>query len=212
MPVSQRSRPRPRFSPPRQRAGMLRRERLLARLSSALDTDGVLLLAPSGYGKTTLIIDWLRENEVGAAWLALSPSHRDPRALGSDLVGALARIHPRVQSLSERLDAGDGPQDASAIWFELARALEDADDFAMLVVDDLDELIGADDSLALLDRLIADPLPAVHPVLAARRPPELPSRPRKAAGGHLTVLDASDLAFTDAEAAALLDQAGVLDA
>src|SRR5688572_28244001 len=127
MPVSQRSRARPRFSPPRQRTGMLRRERLSARLSSALDTDGVLLLAPSGYGKTTLVVDWLREHEIPAAWLALNSSHRDPRALGSDLVGALARIQPAVQSLSERLDAGEGPQDASAIWFELARALDDAD-------------------------------------------------------------------------------------
>lgn len=188
---------------------MLRRERLLARLSSALEADGVLLVAPAGYGKTTLVVDWVTEAGAEAAWLALNPAHRDARALASDLAAALARVHPVAAALSERIQAGEGPHEATAIWFELGRALEEAEDPAVLVVDDLDELVGAGEALALLDRLVADPLPAVHAILVGRRPPELPSRARKAAKGELAVLDTAELAFGDSEALALLDQLGV---
>jgi LuxR family maltose regulon positive regulatory protein len=190
---------------------VLHRARLLNRLSEALDTDATLIIAPAGYGKTTLVVDWLDATALDAAWLALNDAHRDARTLATDLARACARLHPAVEALSERVLAGQGPHAAEAILVEFTRALDQSDGLVALVLDDLDVLAGAPESLALVDGLIAGPPPGLHPVLLARQMPVLPSFPRRGALGEVTVVDAAALAFSTSEAEAYLGQADVTD-
>jgi LuxR family maltose regulon positive regulatory protein len=59
-------------APPRLRAGIVARPRLLARLAAATDAPIVTLVAPAGYGKTTLLAQWARADERPFVWLSLA--------------------------------------------------------------------------------------------------------------------------------------------
>src|SRR3989304_1156517 len=80
---------RPRFAPPRPARGVLQRARLHEAVARGLDAGVLLLVAPAGYGKTTVITQWLDESALPAAWLALNAAHRDPPALLGDRLRAV---------------------------------------------------------------------------------------------------------------------------
>src|SRR5512137_2639846 len=76
--------PRPRIVP---------RARLLEQLTLESGAALVLVCAPAGYGKSTLLAEWsqaLLQKEVAVAWYALNPSDNDPIPFGSYLVASLA--------------------------------------------------------------------------------------------------------------------------
>src|SRR5689334_13498709 len=67
----------------------LRRERLLEVLHKHRTRPLILLVAPAGFGKSTLAATYARESGGAVAWLTLQSSDRDPRRLFSRLAGAL---------------------------------------------------------------------------------------------------------------------------
>jgi LuxR family transcriptional regulator, maltose regulon positive regulatory protein len=66
------------FNIPRTTTTLLARPRLSNRLSQQPNGYLTLLSAPAGFGKTTLVVDWLRQQECPAAWLALDEQDNDP--------------------------------------------------------------------------------------------------------------------------------------
>ncbi len=70
----------------------VRRGDLLGRLERERDRPLILLRAPAGYGKTTLLAQWARESERPCAWLTLDDADADPRDLADSIVRALARV------------------------------------------------------------------------------------------------------------------------
>lgn len=185
---------------------MLRRPRLDEALANGLDGGTVLVVAPAGYGKTTVVTEWLRESSMAAAWLSLNAAHRTALNLVGDIIEALARVHPSVEPLRAQVAAGEGSQRAIDQVGALFDALEQADDYAVLVVDAGYVLRDADEACAIVDHII-DGLPSsLGLVVLARERPPLQSLARHLAGGMVTMLDASELAFTSDEASALLEQ------
>lgn len=71
---------RTKLSPPAPTPGIVSRPALLARLDEGLARKLVLLSAPAGFGKTTLLADWVaaRGDRVKVAWLSLDPGDSDP--------------------------------------------------------------------------------------------------------------------------------------
>src|SRR5829696_7748738 len=63
---------------PRARPGFLPRPRLLERLAEGMAGDLVLVCAPAGFGKTSLLADWARHSRSPVAWLSLDASDSDP--------------------------------------------------------------------------------------------------------------------------------------
>ena len=59
----------------------LRRERLLGRLDTVVDHPVTLVAAPAGYGKTTVVAQWLGEADPRAAWVSLDPGDNDVNRL-----------------------------------------------------------------------------------------------------------------------------------
>src|SRR6476469_5076681 len=59
------------FALPRRRPDVVRRPRLNAFIDAGIGTKGVLIAAPAGYGKTTLVVDWHETSDFAAVWLSL---------------------------------------------------------------------------------------------------------------------------------------------
>jgi LuxR family maltose regulon positive regulatory protein len=199
--------------PPRPR--VVHRARLIDRLQAGLQrAPGVILIcAPAGFGKTTLVSEWIasltpvpsptRRGEV--AWLSLDKDDNDlPRFLAY-FVAALQTIAPTVgEAMLGVLHASRSqppPTDVllTALLNDLA-ALGDA----MLVLDDYHVIESPPIDEALT--FFVDHLPPqFRLVIASREDPPLPLA-RLRAHGQLTELRAADLRFTPAEAASFLNQ------
>jgi LuxR family transcriptional regulator, maltose regulon positive regulatory protein len=92
VPVSVRfgvDRPDPKFRSPRAGRRSVRRSDLLDRLEQERDCQMVLLRAPAGYGKTTLLAQWAQENERPCAWVTVDDADADPGVLADSIAHAL---------------------------------------------------------------------------------------------------------------------------
>ena len=181
------------------------RPRLIERLNESLHRKLILISAPAGFGKTTLISEWLAGCEKPVAWLSLDEGDGDPVRFLTYLVAAL-------QTISKDIGIGVlGAIQTSPLMtineFLLATLLNEIaaiPDHSILVLDDY-HLIDSepiDQALAfLLDHLP----PQMHLVMATREDPSLPL-PRYRARGQLSELRAADLRFTPDEAAEFLNR------
>ena len=172
---------------PRVREGTLRRERLLRRLAQTTHVPLTLLVAPAGYGKTTLLEHWLQQDSRPVAWLTVDEHDDDPDRL--------------VASIALALD------DVATTLVELADTLERREQPFVLVLDDLHHLRSPEAHGVVM--AIADAVPLGSQVVAAgRREPDLPIG-RLRAQGRLVDLRARDLVMTRREAVAMLSLAGL---
>lgn len=196
---------------PDRRPGRVDRARLLDRLERAAATRLTVVSAPAGYGKTTLLTEWLASRRVGApvAWLALDPADDDPALFWAYLLAAVDAAVPGTAEGAGAALAAGVPHDAVAAT--LLNDLDGLDRDLLVVLDDVHVLTSEAVRAGL--RLLVEHLPArAHLVLAARADPDLPL-PRLRARGELAELRAEDLRFTPEETAAYLAGAGIpLDA
>ena len=195
------------FHVPRRGRGLVARSRLSERLSRGADSALTLVSAPAGFGKTTLLAEWLAVLAAegrAVAWLSLDQRDNEPGMFWTYLVAALKTVAPGVGA--EALSLLQSPQ--SPIEGVLATLLNDLDAIpndVVLVLDDY-HLIDArevQDGIAfLLDHLP----PQVHLVIAGRADPTLPLA-RLRSRGELVEIRSADLRFTPDEAATYLNDA-----
>jgi LuxR family maltose regulon positive regulatory protein len=186
---------------PRPRPGFLARRRLLERLTEGTAHELTLVCAPAGFGKTSLLGDWVRRGQQRVAWLSLDGGDSDPARFWRYVAAALDTVRPGVRQRADSLFQGAQPS-PDAVLTMLVNELVEGPGEVVLVLDDyhLVEAPPVHDSLAaLLERVP----PQLRLVLASRTDPSLPLA-RLRAGGQLTELREADLRFTPEEAAALL--------
>ncbi len=192
---------------PRRRGGRVVRSRLNDRLARVTQTALTLVSAPAGFGKTTLVAEWIADaapESRSAAWLSLDQRDDDPALFWAYLIAALRTAEPSLGSIAlSLLDAPGTP-----IEDVLAALLNDLDDIGrelVLVLDDY-HVIGSreiQDGMAFL----LEHLPArLHLVIAGRADPALPLA-RLRARGELVEIRGADLRFTSDEAADYLNDA-----
>jgi ATP/maltotriose-dependent transcriptional regulator MalT len=189
---------------PRPRPNVVSRPRLLERLNEGLHGNLILLSAPAGFGKTTLLSEWVAGLERPVAWLSLDAGENDPTRFLTYLVAALQTI---AATLGEGvLGALQSPQPPplEAILTALLNDIATIQDSFVLVLDDY-HVLDAQPVDHALTFLVEHLPPQLHLVIATREDPPLPLA-RLRARGYLTELRATDLRFTPSEAAAFLTQ------
>jgi LuxR family transcriptional regulator, maltose regulon positive regulatory protein len=192
---------------PLPRAQLVRRPQLAERLTQGMMGPLTLVSAPAGFGKTTLLAQWLAESGMPAAWLSLEPGDNEPVRFLSYLIAALQTLVPHLGV--EALTLLQMPQQARAetvltlLTNDVGSHGRDEGDFA-LVLDDYHE-ISAKAIDHALTYLVEHLPPQMHLVIATREDPPLPLAQLRARG-HLTEVRAVDLRFTASEAAAFLTQ------
>jgi LuxR family transcriptional regulator, maltose regulon positive regulatory protein len=195
---------------PRSRPGLVLRPRLSERLDQGTASKLVLVSAPAGFGKTTLLTEWLTARPAAltgerlAAWLSLDQGDNDPASFWAYVIAALRTVAPGVgEGALALLDAPQQPP----IETTLTTLLNDLGAVVgeiMLVLDDyhvIDARDVQDGMTFLLDHLP----PWLHVVIASRTDPALPLA-RMRARGELTEIRAAELRFTADEAAAYLNE------
>ncbi|MBP1694657.1 MAG: LuxR family transcriptional regulator, partial [Chloroflexi bacterium] len=196
------------------------RPRLIERLNTGLTAGSRLTLisAAAGFGKTTLVSEWLAGCERPVAWLSLDEGDNDPIRFLVYLAAALGTL---PLSASERTAANVGagilaalqspqPPPTELLLTTLLNEVAAIPDHFILVLDDyhlidsqpVDVSTSVDDALTFLVEHLP---PQIHLVIATREDPQLPLS-RLRARGQLTELRAADLRFTPAEAAEFLNQ------
>ena len=193
------------FAPP-PRARLVARHRLLAQLDTSLDAHHRLTLisAPAGFGKTTLLGDWLShlssaEGAVRVAWLSLDDGDNDPTRFLTHVVATLQGA--AMEGVGGLLDATSPPGAGELTALVNAAAEQCArspETRWVLVLDDFHVITSPEVHQAtefLLDHLP----PGVHLVMTTRSDPPLPLS-RLRTRDQLTELRAADLRFTRPEA------------
>jgi LuxR family maltose regulon positive regulatory protein len=180
----------------------------------------ILISAPAGFGKTTLVSEWVQAMggatlPTAIAWLSLDESDNDPTRFLAYFVAALQTIEARQEPVGligkGALSVLQSPQPppAEAILTTLINEIATLPNRIVLVLDDY-HVIDAKPVDSALAFLLEHLPPQMHLVIATREDPHLPLA-RLRSRGQLTELRAADLRFTLAEAAEFLNQVMGLD-
>lgn len=180
-------------------ATALRRPLLLQRLDRGLQGKLTLLAAPAGFGKSTLVSQWVRTAERPATWLTLDEHDNHATRFLSYLIGALRQIEPAFGRQTLALLAAPQPPPRETLLTTLVNETAHMAQPALLVLDDY-HLIENGAIHQLLNFLLTYLPPQLHLVLITRREPPL-ALARLRASGELTELHAADLRFSASEVA-----------
>ncbi len=183
---------------PRPRQALVPRSRLLTLMAKASAFPLTLVVAPPGYGKTTLVSSWLRETSLPFTWLSLDDEDNDPIRFLDYILTALHKVLPSITP--ELLDLVQGSQSASFEPLEahLINESANAGDF-ILVLDDF-HVLQSQPVLELLTRILEHIPPPLHIVLISRTDPPLPLA-RMRARGQLLEIRSEALRFSEDEIA-----------
>jgi LuxR family maltose regulon positive regulatory protein len=187
---------------PRSRSDLIPRARLLERLNAGLSGNVTLISAPAGFGKTTLLAEWLETSDRPTAWLSLDENDNELRIFVHSLAAALRTVFPDALGATASLLKAPQfpPPDRMAPL--LINDLADVPDDVILVLDDY-HLIHNREIHTLLDQLIEHLPLQLHLVLISRSDPPLPLA-KWLAQGRLNELRRTDLRFTLGETEAFL--------
>ena len=193
------------LAPPPIRRGTVAKDDVMARLEAA-GSPLATVVAPAGYGKTTLLARWAEADPRPFAWVALDGRDDDPLVFLRYISGAIHRIDPLPADV---FDALSGPGDTT--WTRrvprLGRALRASRRPFVLVLDDL-HAIANPDCLDVLAALLGYVPAGSQMAIASREEPALPIA-RWRAQGQLEEIGVSDLRLDEREAGLLLAAAGV---
>jgi LuxR family maltose regulon positive regulatory protein len=182
------------------------RAALLDRLQASSRTPVAAVLAPPGYGKTTLLAQWAERDPRAFGWLRVDRRDNDPSVLLRSLAAAIDRIEPVDGEALDALDAPGAPA-VDAVLPRLGSALSLAPLPGVLVLDDV-HLLHNRACLDVVTRLIDYLPPGSQLAIAGRGEPPLPLA-RLRAEGRLVEVGSEDLAMDCAEAGSLLAQGDV---
>jgi LuxR family maltose regulon positive regulatory protein len=191
------------YIPPLQ-PNIVRRPRLVERLNEDLHRKLTLISAPAGFGKTTLVSEWLAGCGQLVAWLSLDEGDNDPAYFLAYLVAALQTISKHIGDGVLGVLQSPGPPPVESILTALLNEITTIPDDFILVLDDY-HVIDAKPVNQALTFLLEHLPPQMRLVIATREDPQLPLA-RLRARAQLTELRAADLRFAPAEAADFLNQ------
>ncbi|MDX1416809.1 MAG: AAA family ATPase, partial [Candidatus Promineifilaceae bacterium] len=189
------------------RSNWIPRPRLLARLETSPQTRLILISAPAGYGKTTLVTTWLRQiqatGRAHVGWLSLDDDDSDPQIFFSYL-SALLRPLPGVHTALPHLLESTQSLPPDTLIKAFVQDVASVTEPLILVLDDYHAIDSPQIDAALVALLERMP-PQMTLAITTRRDPGFPLS-RLRSRGELIELRAADLRFTAPEAAEFLRQ------
>jgi len=188
------------FIPPA-RPNRVPRLRLIEQLNSTRPLT--LIAAPAGFGKTTLLSDWIPQSKHCVTWLSLDEDDNDPIRFWMYVITALQRLRADLGESALTLLQSPLPPPITSILSTLINEISSFPETFFIVLDDY-HLIKSQPIHEALAFLLDHLPPQIRVILSTRADPPLPLA-RLRAGDQLTELRADDLRFTPEEAATFLN-------
>lgn len=180
------------------------RPRLFEQLNEGLQRKVVLVSAPAGYGKTTLISEWVASCHQKVAWLSLDKNDNEPKRFLTYFIAALQTVVPRIGAETAIGLQTPQPPAIEALLTILLNEIANIPDSIIVVLDDY-HLMDGEAVENALTFMVENLPPQLHLVITTREDPRLPLA-RLRARGQLTELRAADLRFTASETAEYLNR------
>lgn len=187
------------------------RMRLVDHLDGGQLQPLILISAPAGYGKSTLVSNWLETCGWPSGWISLEQSDSDISQFLIYFVAALRKIFPNI--CEQTLIMANAPQlqSISSLAATLSNELGKIEQHFLLVLDDYYRIDAKSQVHDLLYHLLKHPLLSMHLVIVTRRDPPLQLATLRAQG-QVTEVRMQDLCFTREETKALLESAAAFTA
>jgi ATP/maltotriose-dependent transcriptional regulator MalT/two-component SAPR family response regulator len=197
------------ITPPQRRAELIARPRLIESLHTLLNKKLVLIAAPAGYGKTSLLIDFVASSEIPVCWLSLDILDQEPQRFLSYLIACLRERFPALGA------------ESLALLSNMASIEKENERLAVILTNEIFQDIREHFAIILDDYQFIDPVPALrhfinrfiqlagehcHLVLVSRILPTLPDFHLLVARNQVGGLGLEDLAFLPEEIQALFAQ------
>jgi ATP/maltotriose-dependent transcriptional regulator MalT/two-component SAPR family response regulator len=194
---------------PHRRPEILSRPRLLDGVKGLLNNKLVLLSAPAGYGKTSLLIDLAQNIGMPICWLSVDPLDRNPQRFMAYLIASLAERFPGVGELSRRFlnQLKSIEDDSESLLVTLTNELyECIEDDYLLIIDDYHLLDDAPVISSLLNRILQLVDENCHILISSRSLPDLEDVTLMVAREQVAGLSHAELAFSARDIQALYAQ------
>ncbi|KAF0109067.1 MAG: hypothetical protein FD146_111 [Anaerolineaceae bacterium] len=187
---------------PALRPEMLHRARLLDLLDALLDKRLVLVTAPAGYGKTSLLVDMARSSALPFCWLALDALDREPQRFLSYFIASIAHRFPKFgnQSNAALRHLASFEDGAENLIVTLVNEIyERIDEHFVIVLDDYQFVDNVPEIRGFVSRFLQLAGENCHVALSSRRLPALADLPALVARQQVGGFDPEELAFRPEE-------------
>lgn len=188
---------------------MITRPRLIETLYDQLEKRLLLLVAPAGYGKTSLLVDFSQQAELPLCWLSLDILDQEPQRFLRYMIAALAERFPSFgkDSLAALESMTSFEQDEERLLITITNEINALiDEHFVFVLDDYHIVAHVAFIGHVISRMIQLTGENVHFVLAARNLPDLPDAPLMIARNQVGGLSFEDLSFQPEEIQQLFQQ------
>ncbi len=173
---------------------IVHRSELYEKLNIGLNRKLILISAPAGFGKTTLLSDWINQQKIPTAWFSLDKGDNEPVEFLSYIISGIQSIHPAFgQSALKLLNSPNKPSGESISSLLINEILNINQNF-LLVLDDF-HLIESSEILKIVSYLLEHIPGNIHIVILTRSDPAL-SVSRLRSQYQLVELRSSDLSFS----------------
>jgi LuxR family maltose regulon positive regulatory protein len=194
---------------PHRRSDLLTRQRLIDLMVELTDYKLIILAAPAGYGKTSMLIDFASQTNMPVCWYALDTLDREPLRFITHLIASMAQRFPNfgIQSFAALETINPSSPDFNQIITTIVNdAYDNIQEHFLLVLDDyhlVNETREIDD---IINRFTQDVAENCHLVLSSRSLLSLPDLPILVARSQVGGLSFEELIFHSDELKALVQQ------
>jgi len=179
---------------PTSSVNLVHRTHLFDKLNKGLECKLILISAPAGFGKTTVICDWINQQKTSAAWYALDKGDNDPVKFLNYIISGIRLIHEGFgKGALELLKSPKEPNTESIAGLLINDMLNIHQNF-LVVLEDF-HLIGSSEIIRLIEYLLEHIPENCHIVIITRSDPALPLA-RLRSQQQLVELRSSELSFS----------------
>ena len=173
---------------------VVHRSALFEKLNSGMSRKLILISAPAGYGKTTLLSDWISQNKIPATWFSLDNGDNDPAIFLNYVISGIQSIHKEFGRNALRLLNSPNSPSVESIAGLLINEFVEIDQNILLVLDDFQQ-IKSNEVLKLVTYLLDHIPPAFHLAILTRSDPAL-SLSRLRSQHQIVDFRSADLSFS----------------